>query len=95
MQNVSCFLVMLHNVSKFQTPIYIALIKYVWQKDSLINFPQVTDRQFNTVRIATGRRHPASKLQVVAYNGMCTQRRLRSAWASAQPDQSLRCVLNG
>ena len=24
-------------------------------------------------------------------NGMCTQRRLRSAWASAQSDQSLRC----
>ena len=26
---------------------------------------------------------------------MCAQRRLRSAWASAQPDQSLRCALNG
>ena len=25
------------------------------------------------------------------HNGMCTQRRLRSAWASAQSDQSLRC----
>ena len=24
-------------------------------------------------------------------NGMCIQRRLRSAWASAQSDQSLRC----
>ena len=24
-------------------------------------------------------------------NGMCAQRRLRSAWASAQSDQSLRC----
>ena len=24
-------------------------------------------------------------------NGMCTQRRLRSAWASTQPDQSLHC----
>ena len=28
-------------------------------------------------------------------NGMCAQRRLRSAWASAQSDQSLRCALNG
>ena len=27
--------------------------------------------------------------------GMCAQRRLRSAWASAQSDQSLRCTLNG
>ena len=24
-------------------------------------------------------------------NGMCAQRRLRSAWSSAQSDQSLRC----
>ena len=24
-------------------------------------------------------------------NGMCAQRRLRSAWASAQSDQSIRC----
>ena len=28
-------------------------------------------------------------------NGMCVQRRLRSAWASAQSDQSLRCAFNG
>ena len=28
-------------------------------------------------------------------NGMRAQRRLRSAWASAQSDQSLRCALNG
>ena len=28
-------------------------------------------------------------------NGMCTQQRLRSAWASAQSDQSLRCALTG
>ena len=28
------------------------------------------------------------------WNGMCTQRRLRTAWASAQSDQSLRCALN-
>ena len=28
-------------------------------------------------------------------NDMCAQRRLRSVWASAQPDQSLRCALNG
>ena len=28
-------------------------------------------------------------------NGMCVQRRLRSAWASAQSDQSLCCALNG
>ena len=28
-------------------------------------------------------------------NGMCAQRRLRSAWASAQSDQSLHCALNG
>ena len=28
-------------------------------------------------------------------NGMCAQRRLRSAWASAQSDQSLRYALNG
>ena len=27
-------------------------------------------------------------------NGRCTQLRLRSAWASAQSDQSLRCVLS-
>ena len=26
---------------------------------------------------------------------LCAQRRLRSAWASAQSDQSLRCMLNG
>ena len=26
---------------------------------------------------------------------LCAQRRLRSAWASTQPDQSLRCALNG
>ena len=26
---------------------------------------------------------------------LCAQRRLRSAWASAQSDQSLRCTLNG
>ena len=26
---------------------------------------------------------------------LCTQRRLRSVWASAQSDQGLRCVLNG
>ena len=26
---------------------------------------------------------------------MCAQRRLRSAWASAQSDQSLRCALSG
>ena len=26
---------------------------------------------------------------------VCAQRRLRSAWASAQSDQSLRCALNG
>ena len=28
-------------------------------------------------------------------SSMCAQRRLRSAWASAQSDQSLRCVLSG
>ena len=28
-------------------------------------------------------------------NDMCAQRRLRSAWASAQSDQSLRSALNG
>ena len=28
-------------------------------------------------------------------NGLCAQRRLRSAWASAQSDQSLRCPLSG
>ena len=28
-------------------------------------------------------------------NDFCAQRRLRSAWASAQSDQSLRCALNG
>ena len=28
-------------------------------------------------------------------NGFCAQRRLRSAWASAQSDQSLRCRLMG
>ena len=28
-------------------------------------------------------------------NGMCAQRRLRSAWAYSQSDQSLRCVLSG
>ena len=28
-------------------------------------------------------------------NGMCTQRRLRSVWTSAQSDQSLRWALNG
>ena len=28
-------------------------------------------------------------------NDMCGQRRLRSVWASAQTDQSLRCALNG
>ena len=28
-------------------------------------------------------------------NGMCAQWRLRSAWASAQSDQSLRCAPNG
>ena len=27
-------------------------------------------------------------------NDLCAQRRLRSAWASAQSDQSLRCALN-
>ena len=27
-------------------------------------------------------------------NGMCAQRRLRSAWASAQSDQSLRCAFS-
>ena len=26
---------------------------------------------------------------------LCAQRRLRSAWASAQSDQSLRCALDG
>ena len=26
---------------------------------------------------------------------VCAQQRLRSAWASAQPDQSLRCAFNG
>ena len=28
-------------------------------------------------------------------NGMCAHRELRTAWASAQSDQSLRCALNG
>ena len=28
-------------------------------------------------------------------NGMCAQRRLRSAWLSAQSDKSLRCALKG
>ena len=28
------------------------------------------------------------------WNGMCAQRRLRSAWASTQFDQSLHCALN-
>ena len=28
-------------------------------------------------------------------NDLCAQRRLRSAWASAQSDQSLRCALSG
>ena len=28
-------------------------------------------------------------------NDLCAQRRLRSAWASAQSDQSPRCALNG
>ena len=29
------------------------------------------------------------------HNVMCTERRLRSVWASAQSDQTLRCALNG
>ena len=32
-----------------------------------------------------------SRLMTNQQNGMCAQRRLRSAWASAQSDQSLRC----
>ena len=31
----------------------------------------------------------------IQQTGMCAQRRIRSAWASAQSDQSLRCALNG
>ena len=34
---------------------------------------------------------PKKKKKKKKKNGMCTQRRLRSAWASAQSDQSLRC----
>ena len=31
----------------------------------------------------------------IQQNDLCTQRRLRSAWAFAQSDQNLRCALNG
>ena len=34
----------------------------------------------------------ANALWQIHQNGMCAQRRLRSAWASAQSDQSLRCI---
>ena len=36
-----------------------------------------------------------SRLMTKPTNWLCTQRRLRSAWASAQSDQSLCCALNG
>ena len=36
-----------------------------------------------------------SRLMTKPTKWLCTQRRLRSAWASAQTDQSLRCALDG
>ena len=36
-----------------------------------------------------------SRLVTKPTKWLCAQRRLRSAWASAQSDQSLRCALNG
>ena len=36
-----------------------------------------------------------SRLMTKPTKWVCAQQRLRSAWASAQSDQSLRCVLNG
>ena len=39
--------------------------------------------------------HNLSCLMTKPTNDMCAQRRLRSAWASAQSDQSIRYALNG
>ena len=36
-----------------------------------------------------------SRLMTKPIKWLCAQRRLRSAWASAQSDQRLRCALNG
>ena len=44
---------------------------------------------------ATTTRYKMSRHMTKPTKGVCAQRRLRSAWVSAQSDQSLRCALNG
>ena len=57
----------------------VDITKYSWKGRKIII-------QLKTMWVATWQNQQ---------NTMCAQRRLRSAWASAQSDQSLHCALNG
>ena len=51
--------------------------------------------QINYCNAAGQISHKMSHLMTKPTKWLCTQQRLRSAWASAQSEQSLRCALNG
>ena len=60
-------------------------VKY-WIMESIMN-----DRQANRTSVGTTK-HMSHNVKKTVPFYMCVQRRLKSTWASAQSDQSLRCT---
>ena len=67
---------------------------FLWEKGNMNNG---YFRNYCSLWCQSGRRSSLklSRLMRKPTKWLCTQQRLRSAWASAQSDQSLRCALNG
>ena len=64
-----------------------------WRRSSTPNTPK---QLLNLNRVTDMTElHVSQYMKKHHQNGMCAQRRLRSAWASARFDQSLCCALNG
>ena len=79
-----------HNFIKFQKLLYYIEIAQI---SSILTVKFILGRIFETK--AQKQKDKWTGARQNQQNDMCAQRRLRSAWVSAQSDQSLRCALNG
>ena len=68
-------------------------VKPASQPPKLLKFGLVVT--LATVRYYQGSKQQLSHDMTKPTKRVCAQRRLRSAWATAQSDQSLRCAFNG
>ena len=73
-----------------------AFVVRIWQKKSFSrDVAQIIHVMCVSTVLLINNSYNLSRLMTKQTKRLCAQRRIRSAWASAQSDQSLRCALHG